>query len=165
MRTQVPAAVLEPTLLPGSGLPAAGAPLAGGTAAGQTSSGRRRQSSACPGRVRAPPAGQVHISDGSGTSGYARAWSRSTIFFSRPICDRPGCFNSPVSSARNPARYCCPACRQAVRAVQDRERKWLSRGTLVGRKKRAYEYQAARQRRFARRCDTSTPAPSRAPPL
>ena len=51
-----------------------------------------------------------------------------------------------MSSTRNPARYCCPACRQAVRNVQDRERKWRSRGTLDGRKKRAIEYQAARQR-------------------
>ena len=49
-----------------------------------------------------------------------------------------------MSSPRNPARYCGPACRQAVRNVQDRERKWLSRGTSDGRKKRAIEYQAAR---------------------
>ena len=52
-----------------------------------------------------------------------------------------------MTSLRNPARYCCPACRQAVRNVQDRERKWLARGTLDGRKKRAIEYQAARRRR------------------
>ena len=44
-----------------------------------------------------------------------------------------------MSSPRNPARYCGPACRQAVRNVQDRERKWLVRGTLDGRKKRAIE--------------------------
>jgi hypothetical protein len=69
-----------------------------------------------------------------------------------------------VTSPRNPARYCGPACRHAVRNVQDRERKWLSRGTLVGRQKRAYEYQAARQRRLAQRCNLAAQAPARAPP-
>jgi hypothetical protein len=67
-------------------------------------------------------------------------------------------------SVRNPARYCCAACRQAVRNVLDRERKWLSRGTLDGCRKRAYEYQAARRRRSLRRGDATTPAPLRAPP-
>ncbi len=66
-------------------------------------------------------------------------------------------------SPRNPAHYCCPACRQAVRNVFDRERKWHSRGTLDGRKKRVYEYQAARQRRLRRR-NTSASVPLRAPP-
>ncbi len=79
-------------------------------------------------------------------------------FFPLPFCDRPGCHEPPVTSVRNPARYCCPACRQAVRNVQDRERKWRSRGTLDGRKKRAYEYQAARRRRSAA---TATPPPRR----
>jgi hypothetical protein len=69
-----------------------------------------------------------------------------------------------MSSVRNPARYCCPVCRQAVRNVQDRERKWLSRGTLDGRRKRAYEYRAARQRRSAQPDKVSAPAPVRAPP-
>ena len=68
----------------------------------------------------------------------ARAWSRSRKFFPLPLCDRPGCHEPPVISPRNPARYCGTACRQAVRNVQDRERKWRSRGTLGGRKKRAY---------------------------
>jgi hypothetical protein len=48
--------------------------------------------------------------------------------FSPPLCNRPGCHEAPVTSPRNPARYCCPACRQAVRNVLDRERKWLARG-------------------------------------
>ena len=47
----------------------------------------------------------------------------------------------PRASPRNPARYCCPACRQAVRNVLDRERKWLARDTLDGRMKRTIEYQ------------------------
>ena len=73
-------------------------------------------------------------------------------FFSPPLCNRPGCHEAPVASARNPARYCCPACRQAVHNVLDRERKWLARGTSDGRDRRAIEYQAARNRRSLRRC-------------
>jgi hypothetical protein len=69
-----------------------------------------------------------------------------------------------MTSVRNPARYCGPTCRQAIRNVQDRERKWLSRGTLDGRKKRAYEYQATRGRQSLQPPKTSAPTPSRAPP-
>ena len=65
-------------------------------------------------------------------------------FLSLPLCDRPGCHEHPVKSRRNRARYCCPACRQAVRSVLDRERKWRSRNTSDGRKRRAVEYQAAK---------------------
>ena len=68
-------------------------------------------------------------------------------FFPLPVCDRPGCYQPPVASPRNPGRYCCPACRQAVRNVLDRERKWLARGTLNGRMKRAFEYKVARRQR------------------
>ena len=123
-----------------------------------------RQSPPRPSRARAPPAGQERVPGCSRTRGCAGAWSRSSNFFSPPLCDRPGCHESPVTSLRNPARYCCPACRQAVRNVQDRERKWLARGTLDGRKKRAIEYQAARWRRSPRHCNTSAPASSRPPP-
>jgi len=79
------------------------------------------------------------------------------------LCDRPGCYEPPVTSIRNPARYCCHACRRAVHNVQDRERKWRSRGTLDGRTKRAYEYQAACQQRLRRR-STSASLSLRAPP-
>jgi hypothetical protein len=85
-------------------------------------------------------------------------------FFPGPICDRPGRYEPPVTSPRNPARYCGPACRHAVHNVLDRERKWLVRGTLEGRKKRAFEYQAARRRRPPRRRKASPLTPSRAPP-
>jgi len=69
-----------------------------------------------------------------------------------------------VSSSRNPARYCGAACRQAVRNVQDRERKWLARGSLDGRKKRAIEYQAARRNRSLRQRTTAADVPPRPPP-
>jgi hypothetical protein len=78
-------------------------------------------------------------------------------------CDRPGCYEPPVTSIRNPALYCCTACRQAVGNVHDRERKWRLRVTDDGRTKRAYEYRAARKRQLQRR-NTSTSVPLRAPP-
>ena len=78
-----------------------------------------------------------------------RVVTQQKLFFPS-VLRSAGLPRPPVNSPRNPARYCCPACRQAVRNVQDRERKWLSRGTLDGRKKRAIEYQAARRRRVLR---------------
>ena len=69
-----------------------------------------------------------------------------------------------VTSVRNPAHYCSPACRQAVRNVKDRERKWLVRGTRDGRKKRSFEYKAARQRRITQQGRVTNPSPLRAPP-
>lgn len=64
-----------------------------------------------------------------------------------PCCARPGCHEPPRSTICNPARYCDASCRRAVRRVLDRERKWQSRGTLDGRKKRALEYTAAKVKR------------------
>jgi hypothetical protein len=92
-----------------------------------------------------------------------RVVTQLTIF-SPPLCDRPGCHESPASSPRNPARYCGPDCRKAVRNVCDRERKWLSRGTLDGRKKRAFEYQADRRRRLTRHSTAAADSSPRAPP-
>jgi hypothetical protein len=85
-------------------------------------------------------------------------------FFFWPLCDRPGCYRLPGSSIRNQARYCSCACRQAVRNALDRERKWRSRGTLDGRKKRAIEYQAARRHRAFRHAHVAKSPPSRPPP-
>jgi len=67
-----------------------------------------------------------------------------------PICDRPGCFEPPRTSIRAPASYCGDACRQAMRRVRDRERKWKSRKTKAGRLKRRLEYQEARAKRRQR---------------
>jgi hypothetical protein len=85
-------------------------------------------------------------------------------FFPPPPCDRPGCYEPPVISLRNLARYCGTACRQAVRNVQDRERKWLSRGTSDGQKKRVIEYEAACRNRSLRQQTTAAGVPPRAPP-
>jgi len=89
----------------------------------------------------------------------------ATILLPTPLCDRPGCYAPPRKSGRNPARYCCPACRQAVRRVLDRERKWRWRSTFQGRRARAREYAAARARRSGQQQDTaSTPPPQTPPP-
>jgi hypothetical protein len=164
VRAAVPAAVLESALLSGSGMPAGSPPLAGGAAAGEAPAGHRGESPARAGRAGAPRAGQECVSNCTGAGRYAGAWSRSRKFFSTPLCGRPGCHEPPLKSLRNPARYCCRDCRQAVANVLDRERKWRSRGTLDGRTKRAYEYQASRRRQSGRRCAASITASSRAPP-
>jgi hypothetical protein len=84
------------------------------------------------------------------------------IFSPTPMCDRPGCHEPVVKSGRNQARYCCAACREAVRRVRDRERKWQFRGTFRGRRAREQEFQAARARRCHKQHDTvnATPAPA-----
>ena len=75
------------------------------------------------------------------------AWSRSRKN-SGPICDRVGCYESPRSSCRCPARYCSHECRDAMQRVRDRERKWLWRNTLAGQIKCQLQ---AQRRQTARR--------------
>jgi len=66
-------------------------------------------------------------------AGQVGAWSRSTMP-SGDFCDRPGCYEPLPGDSRAPARYCGSDCRQAVRRVIDRERKWLKRnGYCTGR--------------------------------
>lgn len=83
------------------------------------------------------------------------------IFSPTPLCDRPGCHEPVLKSGRSQARYCCAACRQAVRRVVDRERKWQFRGTFRGRRARAREYQA---RRCQKQQDAARGTPPRAAP-
>lgn len=54
------------------------------------------------------------------------AWSRSRKI-PTDFCDRPGCYEPLPTRSRAPTRYCTGRCRQAVRRVTDRERKWLLR--------------------------------------
>jgi hypothetical protein len=88
-----------------------------------------------------------------------RAWSRSKPMPS-PFCKRPGCYQAVRSSSRCPAQYCSDECRQAMKRVQDRERKWLSRNTEAGRYKRSLEYEAARRARRTVASQAETPATS-----
>lgn len=84
------------------------------------------------------------------------AWSRSKRIPS-PFCNRPGCYRAVRDCSRRQARYCSDECRQAVKRVHDRERKWRVRNTREGRYKRNLEYQAAREARRAARCQRAAP--------
>jgi hypothetical protein len=79
---------------------------------------RRREVSRQVGKPVSPSAAEDGLPD--------RAWSRSKKY-SAPFCDRPGCYEAVRPSCRCRARYCGDDCRQALRRVRDRERKWLSR--------------------------------------
>lgn len=68
-----------------------------------------------------------------------RAWSRCNDY-PEIFCDRPGCYEPRRDSCRAPARYCSDECRQAVRRVLDRERKWLQRNNLADRFGRRPKY-------------------------
>ena len=69
------------------------------------------------------------------------------IFLPLFLCARPGCYEPPLTSVRNPAHFCGPACRQAVQRVRDRERKWRSRKRFRTQQARLREYAAAHHRR------------------
>jgi hypothetical protein len=110
---------------------------------------RRQRATALPQEPKPPDVGAAR--------GHA-----AKIFSSAAMCDRPGCHEPPLKSGRSQARYCCPACRQAVGRVRDRERKWRCRGTFQGRRAREQEYQAARTRRCKQQPNTfsATAAPA-----
>ena len=162
--TQIPASLLSPTLLSASGLPARAELLAHARRQAkrrqdrnvkaqhaQAEQARRQRAKSLPQPVEkpdlAPPRGHT-----------------PRAFFSWSLCNRPGCYQHPANSIRNQARYCSCACRQAVRNALDRERKWRSRGTLDGRKKRSIEYEAAQRRRAFRHAPVANSPPSRPPP-
>lgn len=111
-------------------------------------------------RRRAPaPPQSPKIPEVAAARGHA-----AKIIFPIPLCDRPGCHESPLKSVGKPACFCSRACRQALRRVLDRERKWRTRGTFQGRRQRAREYQAARAQRSAPPHDTTHAPPPGAPP-
>lgn len=87
------------------------------------------------------------------------------IFPPTPMCNRPGCHEPVAKSGRNQPRYCCSACREAVRQVRDREHKWRIRGTFRGRRARAREYEAARARRCSKQSHTVSATSAPAAPL
>jgi hypothetical protein len=124
--------------------------MAGGQTAAETAGDRRRPSETCPGGAGTTSAKEEPRGVGAWHRSERGAWSRHKKIPAGPICDRPGCFAPPRSSVRTPARYCGDECRQALRRVRDRERKWKSRKTKAGRLKRRLEYEEARAKRRQR---------------
>ncbi len=86
------------------------------------------------------------------------------VFFRLLCAPGPGAMNHRKSRSATRRATAAPACRQAVHQVLDRERKWQSRDTLNGRRKRAYEYRTARAQRSRLQRDASGAAPSEPPP-
>ena len=80
---------------------------------------RRRARSEMVSKQESPPKSGSDTTAGS-------AWSRSKRILA-DFCDRPGCYEPLLTESRAPARYCSCGCRQAMRRVLDRERKWLVR--------------------------------------
>ncbi len=103
---------------------------------------RRREEA----RVRPPkPSPPVSSKVTSIDTPTSRAWSRSKKY-PGDFCDRPGCFEPLRPSCRAPARYCGDTCRQVVRRVRDRERKWKKRNSETaasGRSKPVRSYRGS----------------------
>jgi hypothetical protein len=102
---------------------------------------RRQRSPAC----SRPPADEAISSAPASPDG---AWSRSETPLPATLCSRPGCYEPPRHSCRSPSSYCGDACREAMRRVRDRERKYLARKTKAGRLKRRLEYSAAAKKQL-----------------
>ena len=107
VRSQVPRETLEPALLSGPGMPAGSPPLAGGS---RRQAERRQDDTASkpsmprPRKERRQQAKSVPKDVENPELTPARGHAAKS-FFPLPLCDRPGCYEPPVTSARNPARY------------------------------------------------------------
>ena len=54
-------------------------------------------------------------------------------------CQRPGCYDHFVPTHRSPCqKFCCSACRQALRRVLERERRWRQRTRRTRCRRRAH---------------------------
>lgn len=89
------------------------------------------------------------------------SWSRNTRNLSS-FCDRPGCYEPRRRSLRSPSRYCGDACRQSMRRVRDRERKWLSRNTCAGHRQRSSQAECIPVRQASLPNVRETPSPDNA---
>jgi hypothetical protein len=92
----------------------------------RTSADNRKRHAEAEARRRQARAETASSQDGVSKSDDAGAWSRSRKI-PTDFCDRPGCYEPLPTRSRAPTRYCTGGCRQAVRRVTDRERKWLLR--------------------------------------
>jgi len=70
-----------------------------------------------------------------------------------PFCDRPGCYAPPAKWNPNTRCFCTAACRDALRRVEERERKWLLRGAMAGQEWCASELERRETERDRRRED------------
>ena len=123
----------------------------------QSATNRKRQAEAEARRRQRARSAMADRQEGSPNSRQAPvtddAWSRSNEILG-DFCDRPGCYEPLPEDSRAPARYCGRDCRQAVRRVLDRERKWLIRKQYAGSNRRARERCGAR-RQLAERSSAS----------
>ena len=158
LRAKVSSRTLQPTLLPRAGMFERVASLAGRQAAAETSSGPRRAPTACRSGTAAAQTQGVPSRRAAGRATSSepkyrvppppslRAWSRSKEA-PQNFCDRSGCYEPVRESPRASASYCSDACRAAMAAIRDRDRKWLRGNSLKGREERQHEYKAAKRKR------------------
>ena len=103
----------------------------------------RKEAAAAEGATKHPSKETVQEPCSKSTRG--GAWSRSNQI-PEDFCDRPGCYEPLPADSRAPARYCGGDCRQAMRCVRDRERKWLIRNGDASTTRRRGNASAARKR-------------------
>lgn len=95
------------------------------------------------------------------------AWSRRKKIPAE-FCDRVGCYEPLPANSRAPARYCGGDCRQAIRRVRERERKWFNRNGVTATTKRcnkAVPTQPHDSLNAARPGDTRAPVAQSSNPL
>ena len=133
LRTEVPGAAAEPTLLPRSGMPEGVATLAGGQASAETPRRGGRAPAACRGGTAATP------TEGRTRTKAAKESQVAATTAEKPARGHAG-ENHPASFLRSAravtslcgnrpcaaACYCGDECRTAVNRVLDRERKVLA---------------------------------------
>ncbi len=104
-----------------------------------------------------------HTSNPDRVEPVSRAWSHSEAipeFF----CDRPGCYKPVRPSCRAPAHYCSDKCRQAVRHVRDRERKYKWRKDKATTKRPGNETDSPKRDRRQAACSAAAERRSEAAP-
>jgi predicted nucleic acid-binding Zn ribbon protein len=69
---------------------------------------------------------------GGGGRGSARPRCHADLAPGAPLCDRPGCYDPPGGHVHDTRAFCSAECRNALRRVEERERKWLVRWAKAG---------------------------------
>lgn len=89
-------------------------------------------------------AGQASSADSRKAPATDGALSRSKAI-PGDFCNRPGCYERLPDDSRAPVCYCGGDCRQALRRVRDRERKWLIRKQYKASHRRFGEWRPSRR--------------------